>query len=70
MKHLFVVNPVAGRAKPEEKIRMIHEAAGRHGGLDFEIYVTAAPMDAATWTGVLWYQNIAISLSCQACSLM
>ena len=47
MKHLCVVNPVAGRAKPEEKIRMIHEAAGRRGGLDFEIYVTAAPMDAA-----------------------
>ena len=47
MKHLFIVNPVAGKSRPEEKIRLIHEAVGRMGGeTDFEIYVTGAPMDA------------------------
>ena len=52
MKHLFVVNPVAGKSKPEDKIRLIHEAVGRlpaemRDGSQFEIYVTNAPMDAA-----------------------
>ena len=47
MKHLFIVNPVAGKSRPEEKIRLIHEAVGRMGGeTDFEIYVTGATMDA------------------------
>ena len=49
MKHLFVVNPVAGKQKPEEKIKLIHDSADRvPGGLagGFEIYVTRAPMDA------------------------
>ena len=49
MKHLFIVNPVAGKQKPEEKIKLIHESADRvPGGLSggFEIYVTRAPMDA------------------------
>ena len=50
MKHLFVVNPVAGKLKPEEKLRLIHEAIGRlpaqAGEAQFEIYVTSAPLDA------------------------
>ena len=29
MKHLFVVNPVAGKQKPEEKLRLINEAIDR-----------------------------------------
>ena len=49
MKHLFIVNPVAGKQKPEEKIKLIHDSADRvPGGLSggFEVYVTRAPMDA------------------------
>ena len=49
-KHLFVVNPVAGRSKPEDKLRLIHESIGRlpesERSAQFEIYVTAAPLDA------------------------
>lgn len=51
MKHLFIVNPVAGRTKPEEKLRLIHEAVARTAlgqAGEFEIYVTAAPMDAVS----------------------
>ena len=51
MKHLFIVNPVAGRTKPEEKLRLIHEAVARTAlgqAVEFEIYVTAAPMDAVS----------------------
>lgn len=29
MKHLFIVNPVAGKQKPEDKLRLIHEAMNR-----------------------------------------
>ncbi len=47
MKHLFVINPAAGRntdpAALSEKIR----ALCLSGGLEHEIYVTRAPMDAA-----------------------
>ena len=51
MKHLFVVNPVAGKQKPEEKLRLINEAIDRlpaeqRSRDEFEIYVTEAPMDA------------------------
>lgn len=51
MKHLFIVNPVAGKQKPEDKLRLIHEAMNRLPPLmlerdEFEIYVTSAPMDA------------------------
>lgn len=51
MKHLFVVNPVAGKQKPEEKLRLINEAIDRLPAEQrdrdgFDIYVTEAPMDA------------------------
>ncbi len=51
MKHLFVVNPVAGKQKPEDKLRLINEAidrlpAAQREADEFEIYVTARPMDA------------------------
>ena len=51
MKHLFIVNPVAGKQKPEDKLRLIHEAMNRlpvsmRERDEFEIYVTTAPMDA------------------------
>lgn len=51
MKHLFIVNPVAGKQKPETKMKLISDAIA---SLDisfkennsFEVYVTKAPMDA------------------------
>ena len=53
MKHLFIVNPVAGQQKPEEKLRLIHEAIDRlpaaAGVGRVEIYVTDAPMDACAY---------------------
>ena len=54
MKHLFIVNPVAGRQKPEDKLRLIHEAidrlpAEKRESEEFEVYVTAAPMDACAY---------------------
>lgn len=52
MKHLFIVNPVAGRTKPEDKLKLIHECIGRipatEHTADFEVYVTGAPMDAVS----------------------
>ena len=44
MKHLFIVNPVAGGS---DKTEFVRDAARRVFGDDFEIYVTKAPMDAA-----------------------
>ena len=51
MKHLFIVNPVAGKQKPEDKLRLINEAVDRlpaekRENDEFDIYVTASPMDA------------------------
>ena len=51
MKHLFIVNPVAGKQKPEDKLRLINEAIDRlppeqRERDSFDIYVTEAPMDA------------------------
>ena len=51
MKHLFIVNPVAGKQKPEDKLRLINEAIDRLPAEQrerdsFDIYVTEAPMDA------------------------
>ncbi len=51
MKHLFIVNPVAGKQKPEAKMKLISDTIR---SLDetqkkndiFELYVTKAPMDA------------------------
>ena len=59
MKHLFVVNPVAGKQKPEEKLRLINEAIDRlpaeqRSRDEFEIYVTEAPMDAPDT--IWWWQ--------------
>lgn len=52
MKHLFIVNPVAGKQKPEEKIASIHAAIEaltpqERQDADFEIYVTRGQMDAS-----------------------
>lgn len=47
MKHLFIVNPVAGGRDNTETVRAAVEAAfaaGREG--DWEVYTTKAPMDA------------------------
>ena len=50
MKHLFIVNPVAGKTKPEDKLKLIHECIGRIPATEhtakFEVYVTGAPLDA------------------------
>ena len=35
MKHLFIVNPVAGKQKPEDKLRLINEAIDRLLGTAF-----------------------------------
>ena len=47
MKHLFIVNPVAGGRDRSGEIRQLAEAACRRRGEDYELYVTKAPMDAA-----------------------
>ena len=47
MKHLFIVNPVAGGRDKTEEVRQKAEAAFRGREDEFEIYVTKAPMDAA-----------------------
>lgn len=47
MKHLFIVNPIAGGRDRTESVRQkVKSVFDRRGG-DYEIYVTRAPMDAA-----------------------
>lgn len=47
MRHLFIVNPVAGGRDCTEDVRKkVLAAFARRGGGSFEIYVTRAPMDA------------------------
>ena len=46
MKHLFIVNPVAGNVDRTEDVRQAAKAAFTNED-DYEIYVTAGPMDAA-----------------------
>ncbi len=47
MKHLFVVNPVAGGRDRSPEIRLAAEAAFRTRKEPYEVYVTKGPMDAA-----------------------
>ncbi len=47
MKHLFIVNPVAGGKDHTQEVRAKVEKAFAERGGEFEIYVTRAPMDAA-----------------------
>lgn len=46
MKHLFIVNPIAGGTDHTEQVRAKVEKAFAERGGEFEIYVTRAPMDA------------------------
>ena len=46
MKHLFIVNPVAGGKDHTPEVRAKVEKAFAARGGEFEIYVTRAPMDA------------------------
>lgn len=46
MKHLFIVNPVAGGSDHSEEVRALADAALQDSGEDYEVYVTTAPMDA------------------------
>lgn len=51
MRHLFIVNPVAGKLKLEEKLGRLSRAVDAlpqelRRGAEFETYVTRAPMDA------------------------
>ncbi len=46
MKHLFIVNPIAGGKDKTEEVRGKVEAAFQKRGGEFEIYVTTAPLDA------------------------
>ena len=47
MKHLFIVNPIAGGKKNrhEETISLINEVMAENGG-EYEIYITKGPLDA------------------------
>ena len=47
MRHLFVINPVAGKGNRTAEIRQKIESAMAPRGEEYEIYVTRAPMDAA-----------------------
>ena len=47
MKHLFIVNPVAGGRDKSPEIRTRVEEAFRNRTEPYEVYVTRAPMDAA-----------------------
>lgn len=51
MKHLFIINPIAGKSTADEKRRAIDEAIRKlditeREGVDFEIYTTKSPLDA------------------------
>lgn len=46
MKHLFIVNPIAGGSDKTEKVRSQAEAVFRDRDDEFEIYVTSSAMDA------------------------
>lgn len=48
MKHLFIVNPVAGGKNSTESVRAQAEKLFAGRDEDYEIYVTRAPMDAAS----------------------
>ena len=46
MKHLFIINPTAGKGKNAAAVQRRIEEAMSERGEPFEIYITAAPMDA------------------------
>lgn len=46
MKHLFIVNPTAGKRDKTEEVRAKVEKAFAGRDEEYEIYVTSAPMDA------------------------
>ena len=46
MKHLFIVNPVAGGRDRTEEVTAAAQAVLGPAGLEFEVYRTKAPMDA------------------------
>lgn len=46
MKHLFIVNPIAGGRDASEEVRAKVEAAFASRSDEYEIYTTKAPMDA------------------------
>ena len=47
MKHLFIVNPIAGGKDKSMEVTLAVKKALRDSPDEFEIYVTKAPMDAA-----------------------
>ena len=50
MKHIFLINPAAGKGKSEEAIRpRIEDYCGKNG-IDYEIYVTKARNDALEYS--------------------
>jgi diacylglycerol kinase family enzyme len=46
MKHLFIVNPVAGGKNHSDYVAREAEKAFALSGENYELYVTLAPMDA------------------------
>ena len=54
MKHIFVINPCAGKEDSTTEITQKVEAyALAHPSFDYEIYITQSPGDATRWTS-LW----------------
>ncbi len=47
MKHVFIVNPAAGKVRPVQEIRSALEALG--DSCEYELYETKAPLDATAY---------------------
>ena len=50
MKHLFIINPAAGKADVTAEVRAEAEAACKARDLDYEIRVSQAPGDCTAIT--------------------
>ncbi|MGM9639887.1 MAG: diacylglycerol/lipid kinase family protein [Faecousia sp.] len=51
MKHLFLINPAAGKGRAGDMNRMAAEACCEFQGVDYEILVSAKPGDITRWAG-------------------
>ena len=65
MKHIFIVNPAAGKASTAEFLK---EELGRVGeGYDWEIYETKAPEDATLFVKKTCEENPSTAIRFYAC---
>lgn len=51
MKHLFLINPAAGKGRAGDMNRMVADVCCKFHGLDYEILVSAKPGDITRWAG-------------------